>query len=238
MIKIFIGYDPKETIAYHVLVQSILKKASQPVCFIPLALNTLKGIYNRPLDEKRSTDFTFSRFYIPYLCDYDGWALFLDCDMLFDADIAELWELRDETKAVMVVKHDYIPKNNPKFLNNPQINYPKKNWSSVMLMNCNKCKALTLNYLQSATGMLLHQFKWLESDHAIGMLPLAWNYLVGEYESNKPFKNLHFTLGGPYFKSHQKVDYAETWQQYFLETVYCQDSAIHCTFEKPHPNVT
>jgi lipopolysaccharide biosynthesis glycosyltransferase len=229
MIRVFIGYDPKETVAYHVLVQSILKNASQPIAITPLALHTLKEIYNRPLNEKRSTDFTFSRFYIPYLCNYTGWALFLDSDMLFDADIAELWQLRDETKTVMVVKHDYTPKNGLKFLGNPQTNYPKKNWSSLMLLNCSKCKALDLNYLQSATGLMLHQFKWIESEASIGNLPITWNYLVGEYEPNADFKNLHFTLGGPYFKAYSTSDYAEQWHQTFLETIYCQDSAIQLT---------
>ncbi len=226
MIKVFIGYDKKEAVAFHTLIHSILQHSTVPVSIVPLALNNLKGIYNRPLNEKRSTDFTFSRFFIPFLCNYEGWAIFIDSDMLFQADINDLWSLRNDDFSVQVVKHDYTPKVKTKFLNNEQLVYPKKNWSSVILFNCSKCKALSLEYLQNASGLELHQFKWLEEEDQIGELPIEWNYLVGEYPFIKNVKNLHFTLGGPYFEDYLKSDYSEHWYKEFFQSIYCENSAI------------
>lgn len=226
MIRIFIGYDRKEAVAFQTLVNSILQHSTVPVSIVPLALNNLKGIYNRPLDEKRSTDFTFSRFFIPYLCNYEGWAIFLDSDMLFQGDISDLWALRNDNFSVQVVKHDYTPKEQTKFLNNKQLIYAKKNWSSVIIFNCSKCKTLSLDFLQNASGLELHQFKWLESDELIGEIPIEWNYLVGEYPFNKNIKNLHFTLGGPYFENYVNSDYSEYWYQAFFESIFCENSAI------------
>jgi len=119
--------------------------------------------------------------------------------------------LKDETKAVLVCKHDYIPKEEVKFLGQTQTKYEKKNWSSVMLFNNQKCLSLTEDYVNSATGLQLHQFKWLESEDLIGSLPLEWNWLVGEYPTNKNAKNLHYTLGGPYFSDYQDTDNASDW---------------------------
>ncbi|WP_027488972.1 glycosyltransferase family protein [Allorhizobium undicola] len=210
-LRIFIGFDSKEVVAYHVLVQSILERSSLPVEFMPIVLTNLEGIFTRERNALQSTEFSFSRFLVPYLSDFDGWSLFMDCDMLARADLAELWALRDDRYAVMCVKHDYQPKIETKFLGQTQTKYEKKNWSSVMLFNNARCKALTPDYVNTATGLQLHQFKWLENDELIGGLPVHWNYLVNEYDYDAEAKIVHFTDGGPYFDDYKNDDYAEEW---------------------------
>ena len=211
MINIFIGYDSKEKVAYNVLSHSIIQNSTKPVAITPIALNHLKDDFVRERNALSSTEFSFSRFMIPHLMNYQGWALFMDCDMLMKADINELWRLRDDRYAVQVCKHDYTPKSTVKFLNQKQTVYPKKNWSSFMLMNCKKCTALTPNYVNRASGLELHQFKWLEGDHLIGDLPLEWNWLVGEYEHKDDVKNVHYTKGGPWFEEYARCDYSQDW---------------------------
>jgi len=211
MINVFIGYDSKERVAYNVLSHSIIQNSTKPVAITPIALNNIKDDFVRERNNLSSTEFSFSRFIIPHLMNYRGWALFMDCDMLMFEDIAELWRLRDDKYAVQVCKHDYTPKNTTKFLGQTQTAYPKKNWSSFMLMNCAKCSALTPDYVNSATGLELHQFKWLEGDHLIGDLPLEWNWLVGEYDHKEDVNNVHFTEGGPWFKEYKDVDYSQDW---------------------------
>jgi hypothetical protein len=212
VIRIFIGFDERETVAWHVLTHSILARASQPVSFTPLALNNLKGIFTRPREALQSTDFSFSRFLTPYLSGYEGWSLFMDCDMLVRRDIAELWALRDERYAVMCVKHDHQPKEMVKFLDQPQTPYNKKNWSSVMLFNNAKCRALTPEFVNTASGLQLHQFKWLGNDDLIGALPTTWNHLVGYSEPTSDASNVHYTLGGPYFDEYHGCEHAQAWR--------------------------
>jgi hypothetical protein len=209
--RVFIGFDSKEVVAYHVLCQSILEFASIPVSFVPIALDTLGGLFTRERNALQSTEFSFSRFLVPYLSGYEGWSLFCDCDMLFRADIAELWSLRDEAFSVLCCKHDYQPKEETKFLGQVQTKYEKKNWSSVMLFNNSRCKSLTSEFVSTATGLQLHQFKWLGSDNEIGSLPLAWNHLVGVYDHDPNAKNVHFTEGGPYFYDYAGADYSGEW---------------------------
>lgn len=211
MIRIFIGFDPRETVAWHVLCHSILARSSQPVSFVPLALHQLGGCFNRPRDPLQSTDFSFTRFLVPYLSSYEGWSLFMDCDMLVRADIAELWDLRDDRYAVMCVKHDHRPLETVKFLGAPQTAYGKKNWSSVMLFNNARCQALSPGYVNTASGLELHQFKWLGGDDAIGELPKTWNHLVGHDPLDPSAKNVHYTVGGPYFKEYQACEHADEW---------------------------
>lgn len=209
--RIFIGFDSKEVVAYHVFCQSIQEKSSIPVEFTPIALNNLDGIFTRERNSLQSTEFSFSRFLVPYLCNYEGWAIFADCDMLMRSDVAKLWELRDDRYAAMCVKHDYVPKVETKFLGQTQTKYEKKNWSSFILFNNAKCKALTKDYVNTATGLQLHQFKWLESEELIGEIPATWNWLVNEYDHNLEADNVHFTDGGPYFEEYKNDDYAEEW---------------------------
>jgi lipopolysaccharide biosynthesis glycosyltransferase len=211
MIRVFIGYDSREAVAFSVLSHSIHRHASEPVAVAPLKLEELAGVYRRERNPLQSTDFSFSRFLTPWLCDYRGWAVFMDCDMLVREDIASLWRLRDERYALQVVKHHHVPKEEVKFLGATQTKYNKKNWSSVMLMNCERCTALTPEYVNTASGLELHQFKWLESDELIGEIPSRWNHLVG-YDAPRPDAALvHYTIGGPYFAEYQDCEYSREW---------------------------
>ncbi len=212
MIPIFIGYDPREDVAYGVLAHSIRARASAPVTIEALKLAELETILTRERDTLQSTDFSFSRFLTPYLSNFEGWSIFMDCDMLMREDIAELWALRDESFAVMVVKHDHVPTESTKFLGEAQTAYEKKNWSSVMLFNNARCRALTPDYVNTASGLELHQFKWLDSENQIGALPSRWNHLVGYDPPRSDAALVHFTLGGPYFPEHADCEYAEAWR--------------------------
>ena len=226
MIRIFIGYDPREEIALHVLAGSILRRSSQPVAIAPIALSTLKPVFDRPRDPKQSTDFSFSRFLTPYLAGFTGWAIYMDCDMVMLDDVANLWRLRDESCALMCVQHHHVPKEGTKFLREAQIPYARKNWSSVMLMNCGACSALTPEYVATASGLELHQFKWLE-DRQIGALPARWNHLV-DYDPPRALEDislLHFTNGGPYFKDFAACGYAELWREEWRRGNFCADQA-------------
>ena len=211
MIKVFIGYDDLVRSPFNVLQHSIHEHASQPVAVSPIRLSQLKNVFSRERNPLQSTDFSFSRFLAPYLCDFDGWCIFMDNDMLLRDDIAKLWALRDDRYAVQVVKHNHVPTNSTKFLDAAQTSYDKKNWSSVMMFNCKKCKALTPDYVNTASGLELHQFKWLENDDLIGEIPAKWNLLVGIDEPTDDAANVHFTDGGPYFEEFLSVDYAQEW---------------------------
>ena len=211
MISVYIGYDPREAVAFSVLAYSIQARATEPVAVAPLMLPQLKRVLTRERHPLQSTDFSFSRFLTPHLSGYAGWSVFMDCDMLVLDDIAGLWKLRDERYAVMVVKHDHVPKETTKFLGEPQSKYEKKNWSSVMLFNNAKCRALTPEYVNRATGLELHQFKWLGDDGLIGSLPDRWNHLVGYNAPRKDAALVHYTLGGPYFPEFRDCEYAKEW---------------------------
>jgi hypothetical protein len=211
MIRVFIGFDPRETVAYSVLAHSIQARASRPVTIAPLALSQLAGVLTRARDPLQSTDFSFSRFLTPYLSEFAGWSIFMDCDMLVLDDIAKLHDLRDDRYAVMVVKHQHTPREEIKFLDQPQSKYAKKNWSSVILFNNSRCRSLTPEYVNAASGLDLHQFKWLQDEALIGELPHHWNHLVG-YDPPTPGMSLvHYTLGGPYFHEYRECEYAREW---------------------------
>lgn len=212
VIDIYIGFDQAEAVAYHTLCHSILSRSSLPVRITPVKRSMLGGVHDRPLDEKQSNEFSFTRFLVPYLNNYSGFAIFMDCDMLVLDDIANLWNLRDPFSAVQVVKHDYMPKDKVKYLGNIQYYYPCKNWSSVMLFNCAHydCKRLTPEYVNTASGLDLHRFKWT-SERFIGELPVEWNHLVSEYDPNPNAKLVHYTVGGPYFYEYEHCEYSDEW---------------------------
>ena len=212
MLNVFIGYDPNESVAFYTLAHSILRRASIPVGIAPLMRSQLKGIYTRSRGPTESTEFSLTRFLVPYLSGYAGWSLFMDCDMLCLADIAELALQidRQPERAVLVCKHDYVPRTERKFLDQVQTRYPRKNWSSLMLFNNARCRALTPAYVNSAPGLELHRFAWTD-DASIGGIPLEWNWLVGEYDRSPAPKIVHFTLGGPYFDDYRDCDYAADW---------------------------
>ena len=224
VLDVFIGYDRNEIVAYHVLCQSILELSARAVRFTPVSLANLKPIFEREASSQQSTEFSFSRFLTPYLSAYAGWSLFMDCDMLVRADIGELFALADDRYAVMVCKHDYAPRDDVKFLSRTQSRYAKKNWSSVMLLNNARCRALTPDYVQGATGLDLHQFRWLAGDAEIGDLPLEWNWLVGEYDFNPDARVAHFTRGGPYLAGYETSDYADEWRAMYERTVHAKGS--------------
>jgi lipopolysaccharide biosynthesis glycosyltransferase len=209
-LKIIVGFDQKESVAYHTFCQSVIEKSSIPIEFIPLAINTLKNYRETHTDQ--SNDFIYSRFLTPYLNDYEGWALFCDGDMICQSDIKELWDLRDPSKALMVVKHYYQTKASIKYLGNKNENYPRKNWSSVILWNCSHSKHKLLNpeFIQNQTGKYLHRFSWLDNDD-IGDLPKEWNWLAIEYPINNSAKIIHYTLGTPCFSDYRNTDMADKW---------------------------
>ena len=211
MINVLIGYEPREAVAFSVLSYSIQARASVPVSIAPLMLSQLKGVLTRERHPLQSTDFSFSRFLTPHLSGYAGWSVFMDCDMLMLDDIANLHNLCDDRYAVMVVKHNHVPKETTKFLGEPQSKYDKKNWSSVMLFNNAKCRALTPDYVNKASGLDLHQFKWLGNDDLIGALPDRWNHLVGYNPPRRDAALVHYTLGGPYFDNYRDCEYSKEW---------------------------
>jgi hypothetical protein len=179
----------------------------------------MSAFYDRERSNLESTDFSFTRFLTPYLCGYEGWAAFMDCDMVMLGDVAGLWELRDDRYPVMCVKHDYRPVEDTKFLGQVQTKYEKKNWSSVMLFNNAKCRQLTPEVVAKESGLFLHQFKWLESDEQIGEISNAWNYLVGEPVPRPESPQLvHYTLGGPYFEKYANCEFADEWRAELART--------------------
>jgi len=221
MIPVFVGYDPREPIAYHVCVNSIIRHASQPIAIIPLALNLLRDYKETHPDG--SNHFIYSRFLVPHLTDYTDWAIFIDGDMIVREDITNLWNLRDPDFAVQVVKHDYQTKRTVKYLGSKNENYPRKNWSSVILWNCAHTfnVGLTPDFIESATGKYLHRFTWL-NDSDIGELPIEWNWLPDEYGPNTNAKLLHYTLGTPCFHEFADTPQSEEWHRERMYTDYCQ----------------
>jgi lipopolysaccharide biosynthesis glycosyltransferase len=221
MLKIFVGFDGKvEPVAYHTFCQSVIEKASIPVSFTPLALNTLSEYKETHTDG--SNAFIYSRFLVPYLCDFKGMALFVDGDMICRTDIAEiLWE-HDQDEALKVVKHYYQTKHPVKYLGAKNEDYPKKNWSSVMLWNCGHHlnKQLTPQFIMDKPGKYLHRFEWLKHEDQVGKLDDTWNWLETEYEYNPNAKLVHHTLGTPCFKDYQNTDYAKEWWQTYHRMIY------------------
>ena len=211
-ITLIVGFDQREAVAFHTFTQSVLEKTSIPVQFIPLAENSLPNYKETHTDG--SNKFIYSRFLTPYLNNYTGWAIFADGDMICRTDIKELWDLRDESKAVQVVKHDYQTKAITKYLGNKNENYPRKNWSSLILWNCGhpSHRLLTPEFIQKQTGAFLHRFSWLQ-DEQIGELPKIWNWLALEYEYNENAKLIHYTLGTPCFKDYTRSEMSEFWHE-------------------------
>lgn len=225
IIPVFVGYDPREAIAYHVCANSIIRHASQPVSIIPLALNLFRDYTETHTDG--SNQFIYSRFLVPHLMNYTGHAIFIDGDMIVRGDIAELWNLRNAAQDAQVVKHDYQTRMSEKYLGAKNENYPRKNWSSVILWNCNSFpnRRLTPEFVQHATGAELHRFSWIE-DERIGALPPEWNWLPDEYGANTNAKLLHYTLGTPCFHEFATTPQGGEWHQERILTEYCQQRDI------------
>jgi lipopolysaccharide biosynthesis glycosyltransferase len=216
-VTLVVGFDQREAVAYHVFCQSVIDKSTLPVQFLPLAENLLQEY--KEVHTDGSNKFIYSRFLTPYLMDFSGWAIFADGDMVCEADIAELWALRDPSKAVLVVKHDYKTKKNKKYLGNKNEDYPRKNWSSLILWNCShpENKILTPEFIQNQPGSYLHRFSWL-SDGLIGELAPQWNWLAIEYPENPGAKLIHYTLGTPCFEEYANESMSERWQKSYART--------------------
>jgi lipopolysaccharide biosynthesis glycosyltransferase len=217
--KVFVGYDTREDVAWQVCKHSIVSR-NKDVEVKPLKLKELidQGWYKREEDKLGSTEFTFSRFLIPELCNFNGWAVFCDCDIIFLNDIKELFDQADDKYAVMCAKHDYTPKEGVKMDGQTQTVYPRKNWSSVMLFNCShpSNQALTSDLVNdpNTTGKYLHRFSWL-TDEEIGELSHEWNWLAGWYTEpadGKP-KAIHYTEGGPWFENYRHCEYHDLWKK-------------------------
>lgn len=226
VVRLFVGFEPREAAAYHVFCQSVIEKASVPVAFYPLH-GGLKLVGQRD----GTNAFTFSRYLIPYLCDFRGWALFCDGDMTCERDILELWNARDSfNKAVLVVKHDYKTKHRRKYigskLENDNVDYERKNWSSVILWNCEHFsnRILMPDFVSEAPASFLHRFQWLQ-DSQIGVLPHDWNHLVSE-DPPGPAAVYHHTLGVPGIKHYADVPASWRWHRALL-------AALECAGEQP-----
>ena len=225
MIPIFIGYDPREAIAFHTCANSIIRHATQPVQIIPLALNLFKDYKETHTDG--SNQFIYSRFLVPHLMGFNGWAIFIDGDMIVRDDITKLWELQNPYKDVLVVKHDYKTCMPIKYLGAKNEDYPRKNWSSVILWNCNSFpnRRLTPEFVQRSTGSELHRFSWIDNER-LGELPIEWNWLPDEFGENPDAKLLHYTLGAPCFHEFANTPQGGEWHRERMLAEYCLQRGI------------
>jgi hypothetical protein len=224
MIRVFVGYDPREAVVHHVCVNSLIRRSSRPIAVTPLALNNLSNYAETHGDG--SNNFIYSRFLVPHLCEHRGWAIYIDGDMLLREDIAQLWAMRDPDKAVLCVHHDYKTKTQAKYLGSRNTDYPRKNWSSVVLWNCGHeaNRGVTPEFVMRSTGAQLHRFTWLD-DSLIGRLPIEWNWLPDEFGPNENAKLLHWTLGAPCFHEYADVAMAAEWHRERQLTDYCLQRA-------------
>lgn len=188
-LRIFVGFDPRQAVSYNVLQQSIIQKSSKPVSITPLVLEQL------PIERQGLTPFTFTRFLVPWLCDYKGWALFLDADMLLTDDISKIFEFRDDSKQVMVIK-----------------NKKQFEWASVMLFNCEKCQVLSPEYIETADR--LHCLDWADE---VGDLPRHWNHLVGYDMPTNEVSLIHYTQGVPAYPETQTSEHANLWRKEYKD---------------------
>ena len=213
-LHICLGYDGREAIAYHTCVQSIIQNTTIPVSITPLSLSMFKNYSENHTDG--SNAFIYTRFLTPYLKNFQGISLFIDGDMIVNGDLKNLLRLYDDKYAVQVVKHDYKTKFKTKYLGNNNEDYPRKNWSSVVLFNCahKSNRILTPELISRSQGSYLHRFSWLK-DSEIGELPVEWNYLVKEFKPNPKASLLHYTLGTPCFSDYNNGQEAIVWHKYF-----------------------
>ena len=220
-IPVFVGYDPREAIAYHVCVNSIIRNASAPVAIIPVALNLFTDYKETHGDN--SNHFVYTRFLVPYLMDFKGRAIFIDGDMVVRGDIIELYESLKTAHDVAVVKHDYKTRMPVKYMGAPNEDYPRKNWSSVIVWDCQSYpnRRLTPDFVQKQPGSFLHRFSWIDDDR-IQALPIEWNWLPDELGENTQAKLLHYTLGTPCFHEFTDTTQAEEWHSEHGLTQHCE----------------
>jgi|TARA_B110000858_G_scaffold180328_1_gene217796 hypothetical protein len=215
-LKVFLGWDSREDIAYQVARYSILKY-NPHIEVVPLKLYELReqGCYWRAGDKKASTEFTISRFLTPFLSGYTGYSLFADCDVLALGDIQEIMKEVDTTdnrKPVWCVQHDYSPSSTMKMDGQMQHIYPRKNWSSVMLFDNELCENLSPDLVNEESPMYLHRMNWAQE---VGNLKNKWNSLAGYYKEDP--KLIHYTDGGPWFERYRDCPHADKWQDSIRE---------------------
>lgn len=232
--KVYIGFDPAERDAYRVTARSLRDCSGMTPEKISLENLRNRGLWNRVMDPRDgqlydfnsgahcSTEFAISRFMVPIICQ-SGWALFVDCDVIFLSDPHELLGLADPSKAVMCVKHDHFG-DGTKMVNKKQQPYPRKNWSSVMLFNCNHManQRLTIEDINRRPGRDLHAFYWLH-DSEIGGLSPEWNWLVNVTEKPENPKIAHFTNGGPWLPEWPGAPHDELWERWANKTKHDED---------------
>lgn len=219
--NIYIGWDSNEVEAYNACVNSININSEITYPTIPLVQQRMRdqGLYWRPVDDKAATQFSLTRFLVPYFNGYEGWALFIDCDFIITKDLQELFAMADDQYAVMCVNHNYTPRQNKKMLGNQQFVYPRKNWSSMMLLNCGhpSTQQLTVEAVNEQSPAWLHRMEWARNKE-IGHVPLEWNWLEGEYDKPDTLPGIvHYTQGGLWFDhiaNKVPVDYYEQWLKY------------------------
>jgi lipopolysaccharide biosynthesis glycosyltransferase len=221
IIPIFIGYDPREAIVFHVCANSIIRHSTRPVSIVPLALNLFEDYKETHTDG--SNAFIYSRFLVPHLMNYKGHAIYIDGDMVVRDDITKLWNHRNSFFDVQVVKHNYKTRMPVKYLGSKNEDYPRKNWSSVIIWNCSSIvnSILTPDYVMKSKGSHLHRFEWIKDD-CIGALPIEWNWLPDEFGSNDQAKLLHYTLGAPSFNEFKNTDMADIWHKESVLANYCE----------------
>lgn len=225
MLSVYIGYDSREPVAYEVAKYSLLKRASGPVNVQPLKLDKLsgQGLLPRPLEKRdgrwwdpvsnayASTEFSISRF-LALLMQQEGYAIFMDCDMLFTGDVYDILKEADSRYAIQCVQHNYVPQEDTKMDGQVQDAYFRKNWSSFFLFNASHPanKRLHLDDINQKPGRELHRFFWLY-DREIGPLQAGWNWLVNVQPKPEPLYNAHYTLGGPWFNEWEPQAHDELW---------------------------
>ena len=216
---IVVGFDQKESVAYHTFTQSVIQKSTMPVRFMPLSIDSLTNY--KEVHKDGSNEFIYSRFLVPYLMNFKGWAIYADGDMVCLKDIKKLWDLRDDKFAIQVVKHDYKTKIKTKYWGNKNEDYPRKNWSSLILWNCNheSHKMLTPEFIQKQTGAFLHRFSWIK-DEEIGEIEKEWNWLAIEYPEIEDPSVIHYTLGTPCFKEYKETSMSKYWKEAFNRLMY------------------
>ncbi len=218
IVDIIVGFDQREAVAYHTFTQSVIEQSTIPIRFTPLSMKSLSG-YNE-VHKDGSNDFIYSRFLVPYMMNFKGWAIYADGDMVCLQDIKNLWSLRNNNYAVQVVKHDYKTKITEKYWGNKNEDYPRKNWSSLILWNCEHKahKILDPDFIQKQTGAFLHRFSWVK-DTDIGEINKEWNWLAMEYEDKKDINLIHYTIGTPCFKEYNNTSLSSYWKKSFSNSL-------------------
>lgn len=238
-LRIWVGRDAREIRAWNVACASFRRYATQPLELHAISMSSCPGLYTRPTrilhtggywdeisEAPMSTSHAIARFLVPFLCGYQGWALFTDGDVLCRTDVAQLFALADERYAVQVVHHQYAPVSAEKMDGQVQTRYPRKNWSSVMLFNCGHPlnKALTVDHVNAVPGRDLHRFDWLP-DEWVGPLPESWNWLAGHSSPTITPDLVHFTEGVPDMPGYEHGPYTDEWYEF----------AQSCGYRLPRP---